>query len=60
MTREEAIRILDPETSAEALAEIAYNAGSWNDASVTKAVNDACIMAVAALREQAQREKEAT
>lgn len=57
MTREEAIRILDPETTAEALAEIAYYAGSWNDPSVKKAVNDACILAVAALRAQAQREE---
>lgn len=57
MTREEAIRILDPETTAEALAEITYYAGFRGDAAVIKAVSDACILAVAALREQAQREE---
>ena len=60
MTREEAIRILDPETSAEALAEIEYYAGFHGAAAVIKAVTDACILAVAALRAQAQQEKEAT
>ena len=59
MTREEAIRILDPETRLEALAEIEYYAGFRGDEAVTKAVDDACILAVAALRAQAQREKEA-
>lgn len=58
MTREEAIRILDPETAAEALAEIAYYAGFWGDAAVAKAVDDACVLAVAALRAQAQREED--
>lgn len=57
MTREEAIRILDPGTSAEALAEITYYAGFRGEEAVAKAVDDACIMAVAALREQAQREE---
>ncbi len=60
MTREEAIRILDPETAAEALAEIAYYAGFRREEAVAKALDDACILAVAALREQAQREEEAT
>lgn len=60
MTREEAIRILDPKTTAEALAEIEYYAGFRGEEAVAKAVGDACILAVAALREQAQREKEAT
>ena len=55
MTREEAIRILDPETTAEALAEIEYYAGFKGDDAVNKAVDDACILAVAALREQEQR-----
>lgn len=60
MTREEAIRILDPETRLEALAEIDYYAGFRGDEAVTKAVDDACVLAVAALRAQAQREREAT
>ena len=55
MTREEAIRILDPETSAEALAEIDYYAGFRGKEAEIKAVEDACILAVAALREQEQR-----
>lgn len=55
MTREEAIRILDPETSAEALAEIEYYAGFSGEEAVKKAVDDACILAVAALREQEER-----
>lgn len=57
MTREEAIRILDPETTAEALAEISYYAGFRGDEAVTKAVDDACVLAVAALREQERMEQ---
>ena len=55
MTREEAIRILDPETSAEALAEIDYYAGFRGKEAEIKAVEDSCILAVAALREQEER-----
>ena len=55
MTREEAIRILDPETTAEALAEIEYYHGFNGKTAVVQAVSDACILAVAALREQEQR-----
>lgn len=55
MKREEAIRILDPETTAEALAEIEYYAGFRGKEAAIKAVDDACILAVAALREQEQR-----
>ena len=55
MTREEAIRILDPETSAEALAEIEYYAGFRGKEAAIKAVEDSCILAVAALREQEER-----
>ena len=55
MTREEAIRILDPETTAEALAGIEYYAGFRGKEAAIKAVEDACILAVAALREQEQR-----
>ena len=55
MKREEAIRILDPETTAEALAEIEYYAGFRGKEAAIKAVEDACILAVAALREQEER-----
>lgn len=55
MTREEVIRILDPVTSMDALAEIEYYAGFRGQEAVRKAVDDACILAVAALREQEER-----
>ena len=55
MTREEAIRILDPDTTGEALAEIEYyNGFNWKTAAV-QAVSDACVLAVAALRQQVER-----
>lgn len=46
MTREEAIRILDPETTKEELA------GIKGYAAMMKVVDEACILAVSALREQ--------
>ena len=56
MTREEAIRILDPETTGEALAEIEYYNGFSGKTAAVQAVSDACVLAVAALREQEERE----
>ena len=55
MTREEAIRILDPETAVETLSEIEYYGGFSGRAAVVQAVLDACVLAVAALREQEER-----
>lgn len=55
MTREEAIRILDPETTVEAISEIEYYGGFSGRTAAVQAVSDACILAVAALREQEQR-----
>lgn len=55
MTREEAIRILDPETTGEAISEIEYYGGFTGRKAAVHAVSDACILAVAALREQEQR-----
>ena len=52
MTREEAIRILNPETNGEAISEIEYYGGFSGRAAVVQAVLDACILAVAALRGQ--------
>ena len=52
MTREEAIRILDPETTGQALAEIEYYNGFSGKTAAVQAVSDACVLAVAALREQ--------
>ena len=55
MTREEAIRILDPETTAEALAEIEYYNGFTGKTAAVQAVSDACILAIDALREREER-----
>lgn len=56
MTREEAIRILDPATTREALADIEYYAGFNGHEAVIKAVEDACIMAIEALQERPKRQ----
>lgn len=55
MTREEAIRILDPETTVEAISEIEYYGGFNGETAAVQAVSDACVLAVGALREQEQR-----
>ena len=55
MTREEAIRILDPETTGESLAEIEYYGGFSGRTAAVQAVSDASVLAVAALREQEER-----
>ena len=55
MTREQAIRILDPETRLEALAEIECYAGFHGGPAAIKAVADACTLGVAAIREQDER-----
>ena len=52
MTREEAIRILDPATTVEALAEIEYYAGFSGQTAKVQACNEACEIAVAAMRER--------
>ena len=57
MTREEAIRILDPETAVGTLAEIEYYGGFRGRTKAAQSLYDACILAVAALREQEEREK---
>lgn len=55
MTREEAIRILDPQTAVDTLAEIEYYHGFQGVEAVSKALDDACILAVEAIREQKER-----
>lgn len=50
MTHEEAARILDPDTTQEALAEIEYYAGFRGEEAMMGAVNDARRIAVDALR----------
>ncbi len=57
MTSEEAARILDPDTSAEALAEIEACGGLCGEKAKLEAVNAACEIAAAALRAQAETEK---
>lgn len=52
MTVEEAIRILDPETTAEALAEIEYYAGFSGHTAKVQACSEACEIAVAAIEKQ--------
>lgn len=47
---EEAIRILDPKTSADAIAEIEYCAGFNRDKPIEK-VNEACVVACDIMRE---------
>ena len=52
MTKEEAIRILDPATTKVALAEVEYYAGFKAHEAVIKAVEEACMMGVVALRQE--------
>ena len=49
MSIEEAIRILDPETSADAITEIKYYVG-FNEEKAIKKVEDACILACDIMR----------
>lgn len=51
MTRKEAARILDPETTVEALAEVEYYNGFSGKTAQVQAVSEACEIAAAALRE---------
>ena len=57
MTREEAIRILDPETMVETLAEIEYYGGFRGRTKAANALHDACILALSAIQEQEERER---
>lgn len=43
MTREEAIRILDPETTGEAISEIEYYGGFSGREAAVQALSDACV-----------------
>lgn len=52
MTNQEAIRLLDPQTTREALAEIEYYAGFSGKDACIKAIEDACIVAIAAMKKQ--------
>lgn len=50
MTIQEAIRILDPDTTIEALAEIEYYAGFSGKKAKIHAVDEACEIAVEIMR----------
>ena len=50
MTREEAAKILDPETTLDAYAKISYYGGFEGESAWQDAVNEACRMGAAALR----------
>jgi len=52
MTLEEAIRLLDPKTSGEAIAEIEYYNGFRGKVAAMQAITDACEIAVEAMRKQ--------
>lgn len=52
MTREEAIRLLDPETTVEAIAEIKYYAGFNAKTASIQAITEACELAVNDMRKQ--------
>lgn len=52
MTKDEAIRILDPKTFVEELVKIEYYGGFAGWTKAAQAVYDACILAAEALREQ--------
>lgn len=55
MTAEEAILIIDPKSSSEALEKIECYGGFSGKLAKVFAVREACAMAVAALREQEKR-----
>lgn len=59
MTVEEAIRILDPETTKEAISEISYYAGFNRDGVIDK-VNEACVIACNIMKEYLEDREIAT
>lgn len=52
MTPQEAIKILHPDTTVAAIAEIEYYAGFKGREATIKAVEDACVVACEALEKQ--------
>jgi hypothetical protein len=58
MTLEEAIRLLDPATTMEAIAEIESYAGFTGKTAAIQAIDDACEIACDAMREKLEREKQ--
>lgn len=60
MTVEEAIRILHPSTTSEALAEIEYYGGFNGKQAKVEAVNTACLVACEALEKQIPKKPRGT
>ena len=60
MTREEAAKILDPETTLDAYAKISYYGGFEGESTWQDAVNEACRMGAEALRALDAQEKPKT
>lgn len=56
MTREEAIKILDPETRLEYLVEVECKAGFRGAGAVADAMKEALDMAISALRKQGDKD----
>lgn len=57
MTIEQAIRILEPETSAAALGEIEYYGGLHGHEKMMVACDEACRMAVQIMRKYMEEQK---
>lgn len=57
MTIEQAIRILDPATTAEALGEIEYYGGLHGREKMVAACDEACRMAVQIMRKYMEEQK---
>ena len=57
MTIEQAIRILDPETSAAALGEIEYYGGLHGREKMVAACDEACRVAVQIMRKYMEEQK---
>ena len=57
MTIEDAILILDPKTTVQKLAKIAYYAGFMGKRAKIKAVDDACNIAVEVMKERQGQDK---
>lgn len=56
LTKQEALMILDPDTSASALAEIEYYAGFNGREAVNQTIDDALNIACAAIKAQIESE----
>ena len=59
MTLEQAIRILHPETTREALAEVEYYGGFNGQHAQIQAVNDACLLACDVMGKEIEKQQRA-